>query len=63
MLRTLAALAAQRRAHRVVYNSSSLAGQLAAVAAAWVIGARFPLLPVLGLIIWALAGPRGNVRL
>jgi DNA-binding transcriptional LysR family regulator len=27
----LAALAAQRRAHRVVYNSSSLAGQLAAV--------------------------------
>lgn len=27
----LAALAAQRRAHRIVYNSSSLAGQLAAV--------------------------------
>ena len=28
----------------------AVAGQLAAVAAAWVIGARFPLLPVLGLI-------------
>ncbi|MCV0437949.1 MAG: LysR family transcriptional regulator [Hydrogenophaga sp.] len=28
---TIAALTAQRRAHRVVYNSSSLAGQLAAV--------------------------------
>jgi DNA-binding transcriptional LysR family regulator len=27
----LAALSAQRRAHRIVYNSSSLAGQLAAV--------------------------------
>jgi hypothetical protein len=30
--RALAALATPRRAYRIVYNSSSLAGQLAAVA-------------------------------